>query len=266
MLTIQTTLLRLLLLILVATTSLAGQDFPYSLEWKREASLLLAGAGSSLGGRYLEERITPFTTEQIDDQRRHRVWVWDRLATYNECETAFQVSNQLLKGAVLVPGVIMTSRRSRRRGLVVATMLAQTMLLNDGLTRLTKVGFQRARPLTFNDQFDEGAKLRKDARLSFVSGHTSNTAALSFFTAKVLHDLYPDSPLRPYFWAGAALVPLATGYARYQAGKHFPTDIAAGYALGAALGILIPQLHKSPDERGWSVGMAGQGLGLSYRW
>jgi membrane-associated phospholipid phosphatase len=257
---------RFLLPLLLVTVGLTGQELPYALDAKREVALFAAGLGSSLAGRQLEERVIPFTDAELRGQRRQRVWSIDRRATYNESKQAFATSNDLLRAAVLLPTAVMSSRRCRRRGLVVATMLAQTMLLNDGLTRLTKVGFQRARPLTFNHEYDEGAKFKQDARLSFVSGHTSNTAALSFFTAKVLHDVYPDSPLRPYFWAGAAIVPLATGYARYRAGKHFPTDIAAGYALGAALGILVPQWHKSDGETGWQVGLSDHGFGLCYRW
>jgi membrane-associated phospholipid phosphatase len=112
--------------------------------------------------------------------------------------------------------------------MVVATMLAETILLNDGPARLPSMT-STIRGLN-----------RSTTRLSFVSGHTANTGAPSFFAATVLHDLNPDSPSRPYFWAGAAVVPQATAYARYRAGKHFLTNIAAGYALGAAPGILIP--------------------------
>jgi membrane-associated phospholipid phosphatase len=31
---------------------------------------------------------------------------------------------------------------------------------------------------------------------------------------------------------------------RYGGGKHFFSDIIVGYAVGAAIGILVPQLHK----------------------
>ena len=265
MLSTKPTLLALLLALLTSTGATA-QDFPYALDWKREATLFTTGATTSLGGRYLEHRVTPLTADQLAGRRRRAVWFLDRGATYNECPTARRVSDQLLRGAVLLPALALVKRSSRRRALVVGTMLAQTMLLNDGLTRTTKALIRRSRPLTFNEAYDEGAKLKGDARLSFVSGHTSNTAALSFFTAKVLHDLYPDSPLRPLIWATAAAVPLATGYARYQAGKHFPTDIVAGYALGAALGILIPQWHKLSGGKGWSTGVTGAGIGLTLRW
>jgi membrane-associated phospholipid phosphatase len=45
-------------------------------------------------------------------------------------------------------------------------------------------------------------------------------------------------------WTSAALIPAITGLCRYGAGKHFFTDILVGYAIGSAVGILVPQLHK----------------------
>ncbi len=254
------------LLLIALTLSVGAQAFPYSLKWKREVSLLALGGGLSATGHLLETEINPLTTEQLAAQRRSKVWFLDRGATRNECPSARRLSDQLLRGAILVPATLAAGRSTRRKALVVGTMLAQTMLLNDGFTKMTKVLIRRNRPLTYNEAYQPEGKLTNDARQSFVSGHTSNTAALSFFTAKVFHDLYPDSPWRPVVWAGAAAIPLATGYARYQAGKHFPTDIVAGYALGATLGILIPQLHKSPAEEGWSLGVTEEGLGLSLRW
>ena len=256
----------LVFLFLALTLSVGAQEFPYSLEWKREVGLFALGGGLSATGHLLETELDPLSPDQLADLRRSKVWFLDRGATRNECPIARRLSDQLLRGAVLVPATLAVGRTTRRKALVVGTMLAQTMLLNDGFTKMSKVLIRRSRPLTYNEAFDDGAKSLNDARQSFVSGHTSNTAALSFFTAKVFHDLYPDSPWRPAVWAGAAAIPLATGYARYRAGKHFPTDIVAGYALGATLGIFIPQLHKSPAEAGWSLGMTEEGVGLSLRW
>ena len=44
------------------------------------------------------------------------------------------------------------------------------------------------------------------------------------FTAKVFNDFNPDSPARPFVWAGAVAVPAYVGYLRTKAGKHFLTD------------------------------------------
>ena len=40
------------------------------------------------------------------------------------------------------------------------------------------------------------------------------------------------------------MLPAVTGYLRFKAGKHFPTDIIVGYGVGATIGYLVPELHK----------------------
>jgi hypothetical protein len=43
----------------------------------------------------------------------------------------------------------------------------------------------------------------------------------------------------------AAVVPAFPGLMRVKAGKHFATDVMAGYAFGALLGYFIPHMHKA---------------------
>ena len=255
-----------LFLALLFVCVLPAQEFPYQLDWGREAALLGSGVTVKFGSHRLEHRLKGLNPAELRAKRRSNVWFLDRGATYNESEDYRTLSDRLLRTAALLPATLLVNRTSRRKVLIIATMLGETMLLNDGLTRTTKAVIRRDRPLTYNLSFADAQRTTEDARKSFVSGHTSNTAALSFFTAKVFHDVYPESPWRPVVWTAAAAVPLVTGYARYRAGKHFPTDIAAGYALGAALGILIPHWHKGSDPKGLRVGMSGDGLGLSLRW
>ena len=81
-----------------------------------------------------------------------------------------------------------------------------------------------------------------------------------FFTAKTLTD-YVDRPgVEAVAWTTAALLPAATGFFRYKAGKHFPSDVIVGYVVGATVGVLIPHLHKTdPTEGGGGLGNANSG-------
>jgi membrane-associated phospholipid phosphatase len=36
----------------------------------------------------------------------------------------------------------------------------------------------------------------------------------------------------------------ATGYLRHKGGRHFPSDVILGTAIGTLSGIMIPQLHR----------------------
>ena len=54
-------------------------------------------------------------------------------------------------------------------------------------------------------------------------------------------------------WAGAALVPAAVGYLCLKAGQHFLSNNLVGYAVGAGIGILVPQLHKKGSSSSFSI-------------
>jgi membrane-associated phospholipid phosphatase len=76
---------------------------------------------------------------------------------------------------------------------------------------------------------------------SFPSGHAASAAA---FTTSVALELP---------WAGVPLVPLATAVAvsRVVIGVHYPSDVIAGAALGAAAAVLTRRcLGDGPPGRG----------------
>ncbi len=101
---------------------------------------------------------------------------------------------------------------------------------------------------------------------SFYSGHTSSAAAASYFMAKVYCDYHPDA--NEYLVYGAATIPpLVMGYVRFMSLNHFPSDIAAGYAVGTLCGILIPELHKIGDKN-LSMGAYSSptSTGLTLNW
>ena len=89
------------------------------------------------------------------------------------------------------------------------------------------------------------------SRKSFFSGHTSQTAAACFYFAKVIDDYHPTlkKGIKRGIWIFAATVPAVNGYMRVKAGKHFPTDIITGYIVGAATGIIVPQLHRTKQSK-----------------
>ena len=53
-----------------------------------------------------------------------------------------------------------------------------------------------------------------------------------------------------WIWAASLSVATLTGYLRYAAGKHHPSDILAGAVLGSFVGWLMPTLHESDPPDG----------------
>jgi membrane-associated phospholipid phosphatase len=129
---------------------------------------------------------------------------------------------------------------------------AETAALTTALTLFTKELAHRNRPYVYSDNFRNncnGSSVSKDATSSFFSGHTSITAASTFFIAMVYTDYHPDSRWKPLVWTGAAILPALTGITRYKAGKHYWTDVITGYAVGALVGTLTPYLHRREFRR-----------------
>jgi membrane-associated phospholipid phosphatase len=198
-------------------------------------------------GKVIDPQTPAFTTANLDAFQPSQINPrWDRAATRNYSLRAQHRSDVLLKAALAVPLTLALSSRCRqvRQGGVVLGMGAEAALLTYGLTNTLKNTVRRPRPLAYNPAFPLDTRLHPDARKSFPSGHTSMSTVACVFTAQVFSDLYPRSRWRPVVWAGALAVPATVGYFRFQGGKHFPTDVLAGMALGTLVGWGVPRLHR----------------------
>ncbi|HCJ10774.1 MAG TPA: phosphatidylglycerophosphatase [Clostridiales bacterium] len=149
--------------------------------------------------------------------------------------------------AVLVPlglltaawvwGALPTSaappRRQARYGAwAVLIALSGAWLLNSAL----KFVFQRARPGL--------PPLSEAAGYSFPSGHAMVTLAFfavsSYVVAVTFSTARGGRPTLPaVLAAAAAVVTLLVGLSRIYLGVHFPTDVAAGFAAGAAWALTV---------------------------
>jgi membrane-associated phospholipid phosphatase len=126
----------------------------------------------------------------------------------------------------------------------------------------------RFRPLTYYTQLPLKDRMNGGNRSSFYSGHSASTAFTSFFVAKVYCDYHPDLGATKYLLYTAALIPpLAMGYLRVKALAHFPSDDMVGITIGAAIGVILPELHKF-NYKGITLGMmcTPDAMGLSICW
>ena len=234
----------LYLVIIWATVFQLPAQSPYKLDTGREFSTLGAGAlvfGVSIP---IDLRTEPLTPEQIEILDVSDVPGIDRWATRQWSLPAQRVSDRFLQGSFFLPATLLLDQPSRTHFGQVSLLTLESLLISAGVTNLTKVLVKRPRPFLYNPEAPMEAKLKKRSRYSFFSGHTSMTSTMTFLSAKMYHDFYPDSNARPYVWASAALIPAVTGYLRMRGGKHYLTDVLIGYGVGALVGVLVPEMHR----------------------
>lgn len=243
----------------------AESQSPYRLDWRLELNNLAGGAVLYGAGTYLTSTVRPYSTEEISALNSRTFRGLDRVAIASEVPGAADGSDWLLNSSLALPALFLLPNNTRKDFGKIALIYGEVLLITKGLTQLTKASVLRPRPFVFNESISELEKGNRNARFSFFSGHTSMTAANCFFAAKVFSDYFPDSGWKPVVWGVAAAIPTVTGYLRVAAGRHYPTDVIVGYGVGAALGILIPQLHKNMDtETGLSFSPSFGGGRLVY--
>jgi membrane-associated phospholipid phosphatase len=243
----------------------ADEQDIYSLDWKRESVLFGASAifsaiqlplyrnldlPTELDFEQLQLQLLYDDTETFEEELYDlNIPEFDLSAISNYNPSASKRSDYILFGSLALPLFLNFSAPGRSEWKNITVMYAETMLLTWSSTNLIKSAVHRWRPLAYNPAVPFEEKEKISSRLSFVSGHTSMVAAASFFSAQVFSDLYPQSNWKYLVWGLAITLPAYTGYLRYQAGKHFPSDVIGGYLLGAGIGMLVPRLHRSSNQR-----------------
>lgn len=221
------------------------EHYTYDIKLESELKYLLPGLGLNILGGILVTNVEQVTPMQIELLDRNDINSFDRGATNNYSSSAQQASDILLYTGATLPVFTLFSHKCREETRSIAYMTAETVLITLGINNITKGLSKRYRPFNYNPKVPESVKLGKTSRLSFFSGHASVTTSLSFMSAKILTDLHPEMKFKGLVWTAAAVYPATIGYLRYKAGKHFPTDVMVGYAVGATIGYLIPTIHMS---------------------
>lgn len=121
-------------------------------------------------------------------------------------------------------GIISTGLYTSNMRLAASGAIIPATVLVGALLKLT---FERARPIT------EYAMNMKLQTFSFPSGHSSGSMIAFGLLAYLAYVKLPGQ------WGviaaiGLGTIPLLVGISRVYLGAHFPTDVIAGWLLGAA--------------------------------
>jgi membrane-associated phospholipid phosphatase len=238
---------RVLLLACVAlSTSLQAQEhFPYELDPWLDGGLTAGGVALVAGAVAVRQGQEPLTPAEIVALDPADISGFDRSATEQWSTTAANASDVLVWTMMAAPVGLAIATPGSRQSWTVAAMWGEALLLNNGMMQLLKGVTNRTRPYVYNDDPDIPDELRVEvsARRSFPSSHTANAFASAVFFSSVYAKLHPTSSAKTWVWVGSLTLAATTGYLRYQAGKHYPTDIIGGAVVGSLSGWGVPKLH-----------------------
>lgn len=240
---------------------------PYALTPTRETVLFGTGAALGVTSLLLDRELAPLTPAQLAQLDRRTIPAFDRGATYQWSPGAARLSDVTLLTGMASVGVVALLPRARPDFIKIGVMYAEAGLLAGSTVLLVKNLAQRTRPFAYNPDADPVEKAQRDARRSFFSGHATIAFTSAAFASEVFSRYYPESRWRPVVWGGSLALATTTALLRYEAGKHFPTDLLTGAAVGSLVGWGVPKLHQRRrqhpqqaqrrlDLRPWSNGQA----------
>jgi len=257
---------------LIAQKDTIRKEKVYKINFKFDIPVAAASALYSqvVYQRIGEKEIDPEKVANLSESDINR---FDKVALnmdYKNLDNASTVSDIGLNIATALPILLFLDKEIRHDWLDIIFLYAEAHAFN--ILAYSVVGpnvVDRYRPICYYDELSIEERTQERFRNSFFSGHTSTAAVGSFFAAKVYSDYHPELGNKKYLLFGAACIPPAiVGLYRVKAAKHFPSDVIAGFSIGAAVGILTPHLHKTIKNKNLSlVPYTGSktGLYLSYK-
>jgi undecaprenyl-diphosphatase len=126
-----------------------------------------------------------------------------------------------------------------------AVALALSVALSQAVVAAVKVLVSRPRP-------DEGPAIGDPSGFSFPSAHSATAVALYAMLALIAAGVCPRR-FGPALYAAAALIAVMVGASRIYLGVHYPSDVLAGWLIGAiivvaswAVASRLPGPRRSP--------------------
>lgn len=147
---------------------------------------------------------------------------------------SFSILGLLVGGIVIY--LLLTNRRA------IALFALASVLGGTAISTLLKLTYNRPRPdlTTMSQQFTS----------SFPSGHAMLSAVTFLTLGAILSQLAPTRALRIYAIVSAIFLTVLVGVSRVYMGVHYPSDVLAGWCLGAAWALACSMLAYWLQQRG----------------
>jgi len=236
------------ILILLGFPFLLPAQSPYRTSCSIDGWLLGTGSAITVSVLLSAQEITPLSVQEINLLSPQDVTAFDRAATNNYSQSLSRLSDILVSVNAASALLLLLDQDIRSDWRTLGIMSAETALLVTTLPMLIKEQVQRIRPYVYNPEVALSVKTRKDAKLSFFSGHTTLAFASTVFISTVYSDYFPHSKWKTPVWTGGLLLASTIGLLRFESGQHFPTDIFTGAAVGSVIGYVVPALHRISNK------------------
>lgn len=240
-------MLSLLQIQLFANPDSTWHQTPYHINLSKEIPLLSLGTIPVAIGTFTLPKRARLTEQEATALRKEKVNRFDRKVFKYQAEdyNAARFKSDIIQYSTAgLPILLLLDKKIRKHWLEIGTLYYESQLINGGFLVGTSFIY-RPRPYAYNTSLLMSDRLCYESSNSFYSGHTSTTAISTFFMAKVYSDYHHlNFWKKTMLYTAAAIPPLLAAHYRIMGGKHFRTDVMTGFAVGAAMGILIPELHK----------------------
>jgi len=186
---------------------------------------------------------------------------FDSVSLKNYSPQSAKISDYLIIGMPLLSLGINGFNNSKSNFLNETVIFIETLAVSTALNTIVKFAVNRPRPYIYSNKASQEEKNKRDAYLSFYSGHSSFafTTAVSF--SSIMSHRYKKLWQKYIIWGTSLSLASTVAYLRVKAGKHFPSDVITGALIGSSIGWLIPHLHEKENI---SFGINKEGASVVY--
>ena len=189
------------------------------------------------------------------DSWARRTFRWSQPKTADVLSSL--VGSAFMPIAAMGTDVLMASSEERLGDAPVDLLvIAEAVVIAANVNELTKFAFARERPdVHASTPAQRAASKSSEDDISFTSGHT--TIAFAIATASGTVASLRGYRLAPVVWTAGLVLAAGTGYLRIAADRHYATDVLAGGAIGAAVGLALPYFAHRPHPQVAAAPIAG---------